>query len=158
MRPFGTVLLAAAMLLAPALAQAQQGKPRRCLMPPEVRAEQDVRHGIFLREATSRCDDKGLTTGLRAKWDAFEKQNAPRFQRAMDKRNKAFQREYGKEWQRIITYADGRLVTYHRHFPVTPGHCENISRLMKSLALGWQVFGEQAATVQNEVIEDYKVC
>lgn len=148
-------MLGAALILSPAIAWA--AKPKKCLTKVEIRAEQEVRHGVFLRESARRCDK--MIPGLRAIWDKFAEDAAPHFRRAMDKRTKAYQREYPESWQLTLTHSDDRLVTRHRHLPLTRAFCENVQGLLKEVEQkGYGRFGQQAATIQNEVRADYRVC
>ena len=154
MRTYLIATLAGLLLSGEAVAAA---KPKRCLSPPEIQAEQEVRHGIFLREAAKRCDE--YTKGSRTAWDSFNAQAAPRFAKAVDKRLKAWQREFPEDWQRAMITADGRLVSYHRYFPLSRAYCESVNDLVQEVAKkGYTAFTKQAKTVQNEVIGDYKVC
>lgn len=150
-----TLLLLVALLLPFSEAVA---KPKKCLTTAEIQAEQEIRHGIFLREAASRCDT-AYVKGTRQAWDTFYTQAAPRFGKAKDKRIKAWQREFPDTWQRDLTIADGRIVTYHRHFPLSRAYCEGVDDLVQLVVKkGYAGFSKQAKTIQNEVIADYKVC
>jgi hypothetical protein len=135
-----------------------QAKPKRCLSPAEVVAEQEIRHGIYLREATGRCDSR-LLPGAKARWQKFETANGQRFRNANQKRVRAWQREYPDDWQAQMNYADGRLVSYDRNIPLTAGFCENIDELMTTVEKrGYNGFSKQAKVVRNQVVADYKVC
>lgn len=152
-------LALALLLLAPypAIAQTKpKSKARYCLTEVEIKAEQEIRHGIFLRESSAKCDS--WIPGIRDGWDNFAAANSQRFDAANQKRIKAFLREFAADWQNEMNRSDGRIVTYHRHFPLTQGYCDNVAKLVKELAKGYRAFTEQAGTVQNEVIADFKVC
>jgi hypothetical protein len=143
-------------LLVPVSAQA--AKAKRCLSPPEISAEREIRHGIYMREAAKRCDNDWVK-GTSALWQKFEAANGTKFKAANGKRIKAWQREYPDDWQLKMNHADGRLVTYARHVPRTMGYCENIEEQLQELdKKGYAGFTKQAKVVHNEVIEDYKVC
>ena len=133
-------------------------KPKRCLSPAEVNAEQEIRHGIYLREAAGRCDSL-LLRGAKARWQKFEDANGQRFRNANQKRIRAWQREFPEDWQDQMNFADGRLISYDRHTPLTEGFCENIDNLLKTVEKsGYNGFAKQAKVVRNQVVEDYKVC
>jgi hypothetical protein len=150
------ILIFCLALLMPVSAQA--AKAKRCLSPPEIKAEQEVRHGIYMREAARRCDND-YVKGAYAMWQKFETANGAKFKAANDKRIKAWQREYPDDWQPKMNHADGRLVTFARHVPRTMGYCENIEEKLQDLdKKGYAGFTKQAKIVYNEVIDDYKVC
>lgn len=149
-------ILAALLILAPAAAPAQV-KFNRCLSEAEVVTEQLVRHGIFLREAGNRCDE--MTPGTAKAWKAFDAQFGERFRQQTDKRKKLFAKQFKDKPDQVRTYFDGRLVTYHRHYPLTQAYCTNVDKLLKDATKrGWKGFTDQAKTVQNEVLLDYKTC
>ncbi|MDO8607987.1 MAG: hypothetical protein Q7R40_15745 [Phaeospirillum sp.] len=150
------IVLAAAITLSAVPAAA--AKPKRCFSVPEIAAEREIRHGIYLREAALRCN--GLyTKGSYEMWQKFESANGPKFKTANDKRKKAWQREFPDDWQHKINHADGRLVTYARNLPRTQGFCDNIEEMLQEVTQrGYGGFSAQAKMLQNEVIADYKVC
>lgn len=155
MMPSRLAFVLAVLCLLPGPAGA---KPKHCLTEAEIKVEQEVRHGVFLREASRRCGEE-LTPGTKQTWDGFAEKSAEKFNRATDRRAKVYQREYEDIWQRQLTYSDGRMVTYYRHFPLTRAYCENVKKLLDGVARrGYGAFAEQAATVQNEVLADYKIC
>jgi len=146
------------LILAVCVVPAQAAKPKRCFSLAELRAEQEIRHGIYLREAAKRCDGRFLT-GSNALWQKLETANATKFRAAMDKRTKAWQREFPEDWKDKINHADGRLVTYDRNVPLTQGFCDNIDELLQEMdKRGYGGFSAQAKLLRNEVIDDYKVC
>lgn len=150
------IVAAAALLAAPVAGFA--AKPKRCLVEGEVRAEQDVRHGVFLREASARCEGQ-YVTGTKKLWAEFIAKAGDKLGKANDKRAKVYQREFPDDWKHQLTIADGRIVTYHRHYPLTGAYCKNVERLIGDAARkGYAAFAKQAATVQNEVISEYKTC
>jgi len=147
------VLMSSLALSAPALA-----KPRSCFTTPEITAEREIRHGIYMREAAKRCDGEWIK-GSNAIWQKFEAANGPKFKAANDKRKKAWQREFPDDWQYKMNHADGRLVTFARNVPRTLGYCDNIDEELQELdKRGYAAFVVQAKVVHNEVIGDYKVC
>lgn len=149
-------ILVSLVLLMPAAAWA--AKPKRCLSPAEVVAEQEIRHGIYLREASGRCDSR-LLRGAKARWQKFETANGQRFRNANQKRINAWKREFPDDWQDQMNFADGRLISYDRHIPLTEGFCENIDNLLKTIeSRGYGGFSKQAKVVRNQVVDDYKVC
>jgi hypothetical protein len=154
MPPLLAVFLVIGLLL-PAVAAA---KPKHCLTVAELRAEQEVRHGIFLREASRDCEGE-YVKGIRQKWQDFETKFGPKFRQQNDKRVRAFQREFPNDWRRLMTSADGRLVTYHRNTPLTRAYCDNVEELVQDITAGaYGVFADQAKTIQDEVIGEYKAC
>lgn len=155
-RSITVVVLSLALLSSHA---AMAAKPKHCFSPPEITAEREIRHGIYLREAARRCDEQQYTKGLNDKWQKFEGANGTRFKAAMDKRKRAWSREFPDDWQYKINHADGRLVTYARNIPRTQGFCDNIDDLMTEVdKRGYGGFSAQAKRIQNEVVADYKEC
>lgn len=150
-----SILILALVLVAdPALA----AKAKRCFSPPEITAEREIRHGIYMREAAKRCDGD-YVKGANAIWQKFETTNGAKLRATNSKRVKAWQREFPDDWQFKMNHADGRLVTYARHVPRTMGYCENIDEQLQELdKKGYAGFTAQAKVVHNEVIDDYKVC
>lgn len=129
----------------------------RCFTEAEVLAEQLVRHGVLLREASGRCDE--YLPGSAKLWTDFNQSFGPRLLQQTERRRKVFQREFANDWTRVMTYFDGRLVTYHRHYPLTLAYCTMINELLdENGKRGWKSFVEQAKTTQNEVLLDYKTC
>lgn len=149
------ILLAAIALSAgPALAQV---KAKRCLSEAEIKTEQLVRHGVFLRESGNRCDE--YNPGTAKLWKEFDVKVGDRFAQQTAKRKKMFERQFKTKAVEVMTYFDGRLVTYYRHYPLGIAYCGNIEKLLKDIAKkGWNTFATQAETIQNEVRNDYKVC
>ncbi len=151
------LVLAIAAVLLP-WTSAMAAKAKNCLSAPEVNAEREIRHGIYMREAARRCDGN-YVIGTFNMWQKFEAASGAKFKASNDKRKKAWQREYPEDWQVKMNHADGRLVTYARNVPRTIGYCENIDDLLNDLdKKGYAAFTKQAKVVHNEVIEDYKVC
>lgn len=149
------LVLALTLTLLPALAHAA---PKNCFATGEIKAEQEVRQGIFLREAANRCSER-LLPGARDRWQKIEATNGQRFRNAVDKRRRAWGREFPDDWQYKLNYADGRLVTYARNIPLTEGFCDNIDELLQSIERrGYGAFSSLAKVVRNQVTDDYKVC
>ncbi|ARJ67515.1 hypothetical protein WV31_18555 [Magnetospirillum sp. ME-1] len=145
-----------ALVLSPAAALAAQ--PKKCFSLPEIKAEQEVRQGIFLREAANRCNER-LLPGARDRWQKIEGANGAKFRSAVDKRQKAWQREFPDDWKYQINYADGRLVTYARNISLTEGFCDNIDDLLQTIEKrGFAAFSKLSKVVRNQVTDDYKVC
>ncbi|TAN74091.1 MAG: hypothetical protein EPN20_02860 [Magnetospirillum sp.] len=133
-------------------------KPKHCFSLPEITAEREIRHGIYLREAAQRCNGQYIT-GSYDMWQKFEAANGVKFKAANEKRRKAWAREFPDDWQYKINHADGRLVTYARNIPRTQGFCDNIDDLLHEVdKRGYGGFSGQAKRLQNEVTADYKVC
>lgn len=148
--------VAFAFLLMPAAAFA--AAPKKCFSVPEIKAEQEVRQGIFLREAANRCNER-LLPGARDRWQKIEGDNGAKFRSAVDRRQKAWSREFPDDWKYQINYADGRLVTYARNVPLTEGFCENIDELLQTIEKrGFAAFSKLSKVVRNQVTDNYKVC
>jgi hypothetical protein len=129
----------------------------RCLSQAEALTEQLVRHGVFLREAGNRCVDYNSATAKL--WKDFDTKFGVRMKQQTDKRTKLFTRQFKDKAVQVTTYFDGRLVTYHRHYPLSASYCGHVEDLLKEAnKRGWAGFTDQAKTVQNEVLMDYKVC
>lgn len=143
---------------ADAAAQAGIGKkPARCLNEAELAAEQVVRHGVFLRESGTRCED--IVPGIRQLWLDFDEINGPRFAQQTERRSRIFKRQFKDDWLKVMTFFDGRLVTYYRHYPLTEPYCRNVETLLKdNLRRGWKAFSSQAKLLANEVVMDYRAC
>jgi hypothetical protein len=155
MRAIRLVILAA---LLTALSGVVEAKPKNCFTAPELAAEQEIRHGIYMRDSAKRCDGE-FVRGVSALWQKFEAASATKLKAAMTKRQKAWEREFPDDWQAKMTHADGRLVTFSRHVPRTFGFCDNIEELLQEIdKRGYAAFAKQAKRVRNEVIGDYKVC
>lgn len=153
---FRSLVVAVLMAVWAAPAGAQIKFPR-CLTQAEVLTEQLVRHGVFLREAGTRCDE--YKPGTYKMWQDFDARFGNRLKQQTDRRKKLFAKQFKDKATQVTTYFDGRLVTYHRHFPITAAYCTNIEKLLNDVTKrGWNGFAEQAKTVQNEVLMDYKVC
>lgn len=148
-------VLAAALVLG--WASPAHAKPKGCLLAREMVVEQLVCHGVFLREAAARCDP--VVRGTWALWRDFDTANGTRLRAQTDTRIKVFKREFPNDWKNVITYFDGRLVTYHRNFPLTQAYCEQVHGLLDdNRKRGWNNFTKQAKTIQEQVSLDYKVC
>lgn len=144
-----------ALILLPVAVRAA---PKKCFAAGEIKAEQEVRQGIFLREAANRCNE-WLLPGARDRWQKIEATNGQRFRSAVDKRKRAWEREFPDDWQYKLNYADGRLVTYARNVSLTEGFCENIDELLQSIERrGYGAFSSLAKVVRNQVTDNYKVC
>lgn len=159
MRVLFRVIFAAAIACAawPVGADAQVVKFKRCLSTTEMQVEQLVRHGVFMREAARRCNE--YIPGTAKKWTDFDQRFGTRLKQQTDRRAKLFQREFKDDALKVRTYFDGRLVTYHRNFPMTTAYCENIDdKLDEVTKRGWAGFSSQAKVLQNEVLLDYKAC
>lgn len=141
-------------------AHAQAGggkKPERCINKAEQAAEQVVRHGIFLREAGNRCEH--LVPGIRQLWLDFDEINGPRFAQQTERRSRIFKRQFKDDWLKVMTFFDGRLVTYYRHYPLTEPYCRNVETLLNdNLRRGWKAFNSQAKLLANEINMDYRAC
>lgn len=153
-------MLRAAILVAAILIPAAAGAaaPKKCFSKAEIKSEQEVRQGIFLREAANRCNER-LLPGARDRWQKIEGANGAKFRSAVDRRQKAWQREFPDDWKYQINYADGRLVTYARNISLTEGFCDNIDDLLQTIEKrGFAAFSKLSKVVRNQVTDDYKVC
>jgi hypothetical protein len=152
MRRVLTLGLVVALLAAPAWA-----KPKGCLSEREMKNDQLVRHGVFLREASRRCEF--YAPGSAKLWVDFEAANAQRLQRETQMRARIFEREYPDDVKMAAAVFDGRLVTFHRNVPVTPAFCENVKGLLEENAKrGWGGFTKQSKTAHDAVFLDFKAC
>jgi len=154
------VLLPALVLLAllapspPALAKGKQ-----CFTAAELTAEREVRHGIFLREASRLCQANGYLKDSFQTWETFEGTNGARFRAAVGRRAKAWKREFPKDWQVKQTRADAAIVTYARNASVASAFCNQIDTELKTISKGgYNKFSAQAKPIRNEVADDYKTC
>jgi len=146
-------ILVACLLAAPALA----ADPPRCLKQSEVVTEQSVRHGIFLRELSSRCDK--LVPGSAQLWRDFNKSFGDRLKKQTDAHNKWIQRQFGDEWKQAADFYDGRQVSAHRNYSINQPFCDDIKKLLDAnQAKGWASFTRQAKVLQDEVVLDFKLC
>ncbi|MBI3447159.1 MAG: hypothetical protein HY055_17775 [Magnetospirillum sp.] len=151
-------LFVSAFLLSLLGAATAGAKPKGCFTLPELKAEQEIRHGIYLREAANRCDARFLP-GAKARWQKIEAANGVKFKAANAKRIKAWEREFPDDWKYKLTFADGRLVTYDRNIPLTSGFCDNIDDLLTTAEKGgYGALTKQIKPIRNEVVEDYKAC
>jgi len=150
------ILVIACLVLA-ALAPAASAKPKGCLSDREVKNDQLVRHGVFLREASRRCE--AYTPGTAKMWLDFEAANGARLARETQMRAKIFQREYPDDTKMAAAVFDGRLVTSHRNFPLTQPFCENVKTLLEeNAAKGFGGFTKQSKTAHDLVVLDFKTC
>ncbi len=148
-------LLYAVVLVMPA--QAADVKFNRCLKPSEVKVEQLIRHGIFLREASERCNYS--KPGTEKMWKDFDQKFGPNLRKQTDTRIRLFQRQFKDDALKVMTYFDGRLVTYYRNLPITTAFCEKVNKQLEEISRrGWASFAKQSNPMQNEVMLDYKVC
>ncbi|MBF0334161.1 MAG: hypothetical protein HQL40_11030 [Alphaproteobacteria bacterium] len=131
--------------------------PRGCFTVPEHQAEQEIRHGIRLREGATECD--AWVPGLTEVWRKIDQTNGNRFAAQTKLREAAFAREF-ESWSN--TYRDvwdGRIVMYFRNYPVTDAHCRQLAKqLDEVLKKGYRAFKEQASLLRNEVRMDYRTC
>jgi hypothetical protein len=132
--------------------------PERCLQAgPELQAELVVRHGVFLRDASDRCDS--LSHGTKDLWVQFNKTYGPLLARETARRDRTFRRLFRKDAPNAILYFDGRMVTSSRNVPVTPPFCENIKKILtQNMRGGWGSFLRQAKLDKDPIRRDYKVC
>jgi hypothetical protein len=138
-------------------ASAQTPAKKRCLSDAEVKTEQMVRHGVFLREAATRCD--GLVPGSAKLWRDFDKTAGDRLKKQTDAHNKWLQRKFGDDWKQAADFYDGRLVTAQRNYPLSQTFCDSVKTLLDAnAARGWATFARQAKSLQDEVVLDFKLC
>jgi len=147
--------LTAAFCLTAASVQAEY--KFRCLTDGEAQVEQLVRHGVFLREAGRRCDE--VTPGTGKLWMDFDERFGTRLKSQTDRRVKLFARQFKNDAVKVRTYFDGRLVTYHRNYPLSLAYCTDVKQMLQEVnKKGWGGFTQQAKVVQNEVTLDYNSC
>ena len=140
-------------LAAPAGAAA----PQHCLKDNEVVTEQAVRHGVFLREVSARCD--GFVAGTAQLWRDFNQTFGDRLKRQTDAHDKWIKRQFGDDWVAAAAFYDGRLVTAQRNLPLTEDYCEIVKGLLEdNKAKGWGSFTRQAKWLQGEVTLDFRLC
>ena len=143
------------LLATPALAQV---KFKRCLNQAEVKVEKLVRHGIFLREGGNRCDTD-YNPGTAKMWKDFDTKFGPRLAQQTASRKKVFDREFKGNALEVMTYFDGRLVTYYRYYPLSVSYCGQVDKLLKEVTQrGWNAFAKQSEIVQADVVTDMKIC
>jgi len=144
----------------PAMAQAPLAPgatPKRCLKEREVLTEQVIRHGIFLREASSRCES--LESGSMRLWGDFNVAFGARLKQQTDNHNKWMQKQFGDDWKLAADYYDGRQVTYYRNVPINSAYCENIRKLLEAnKSKGWGSFAKQAKALHDDVTLDFQLC
>lgn len=132
-------------------------KPRQCFTRAEISADLIVRHGVFLREASKRCNE--TIPGSKQLWDDFDKANGPRLLAERKRRESAFKREFGDDWLKAVTTFDARLVTYDRYFYNTPEFCDDIkSQLDDNKKSGWGSFAKQSKTLKDASALDIRPC
>lgn len=134
-----------------------QPKVKRCLSPADQKTEQIIRHGIFLREGSRNCNE--MKPGLAKQWTDFDTKFAKNLSGQTAKRAKLFQREFKDKATEVMTYFDGRLVTYYRYYPITVSYCEHVGELLTELGKrGWGGFVKQSEATENDVRTDLKLC
>ncbi|MBI2241028.1 MAG: hypothetical protein HYU59_09535 [Magnetospirillum gryphiswaldense] len=155
MRRSITLAAIVSLLAGPAFAQA---KFKRCLTQSEVKVEKLVRHGIFLREGGNRCD-ADYNPGTAKMWKDFDTRFGPRLAQQTASRKKVFDREFKGNALEVMTYFDGRLVTYYRYYPLSVSYCGQVDKLLKDVTKrGWNAFAKQSEIVQADVVTDMKIC
>lgn len=143
------------LLATPAFAQV---KFKRCLTEPEVKVEKLVRHGIFLREGGNRCD-VDYNPGTAKMWKDFDTKFGTRLAQQTAKRKKVFDREFKDNALEVMTYFDGRLVTYYRYYPLSVSYCGQVDKLLQAVTKsGWNTFAKQSEIVHPDVVMDMKIC
>lgn len=148
-------LPAAALIVC--LATQAVAAPRGCFTAPEHEAEQEIRHGIRLREGATECD--AWVPGLTEVWKKIDAANGNRFANQKSLRERAFAREFEKWSNTYREVWDGRIVMYFRNFPINEAHCRQLAKqLDEVLKKGYRAFKTQAALLRNEVRMDYRVC
>lgn len=152
-------LLILSSILAATAADPAWAKPQRCFKAKEATAEENVRHGVRLREGAARCDSMGLTAGSNEAWQAINEAVAPQFKAQMDIRTAAFGREFESNAEQQLTHWNGRIVMHFRHRPLTAPYCQNLAANLKELRdKGWPAFIKQAKLEAGEIKMDYKIC
>lgn len=132
-------------------------KPRKCFTRAEIAADLIVRHGVFLREASRRCNDKN--PGTKQMWDDFDKAFGTRLKGERTRREGAFKREFPDDWLKAVTTFDARLVTYERNVYDTPEFCDDVQTLLEdNKKSGWSAFAKQSKTLKSVSALDIKPC
>lgn len=156
------------LLAGAAAAFAQAGRPpqaqlpprlnfKRCLTTKELETERLVRHGVYLREGSWRCDK--MVSGTWTMWSGIDRDLGPRMKQVTDARKRMFDKEFRQDGDKVRTYFDGRLVTYYRNFPLTGVYCNNIDTMLKEIqGRGWGAYGKQAKRIHDNVRLDFKAC
>lgn len=148
-----TALVAALLTLA---ATAAEAKVKGCFSDAEHKAEWDIRQGLRMREAASRCAT--VVPGIDKKWEQVDQKLGSRFKSATDRRAKAFAREFPDKPQ-VAEWWDGRIVTYFRNYPANKPWCEEMAKQMdEALGKGWTAVQSQSKLNKDEVRNDYKLC
>jgi hypothetical protein len=138
--------------VSPALA-----KPKYCLTKPEYGSELVIRHGIFLRELSARCES--YQPGSKALWKAFDDKFGTRLRAERTRRESGFKREFPDDWLKDVTTFDARLVTYNRNLPITKALCEDVkSMLDDNKKSGWGSFIKQSGKLRDLSHEEVIPC
>lgn len=123
-------------------------KPRQCFTKAEITADLIVRHGVFLREASKRCDE--TVPGSKQLWDDFDKAFGSRLLAERRRREAAFKREFGNDWLKAVTTFDARIVTYDRYYYNTSEFCKDVkSKLDDNKKKGWGSFAKQSKVLKD---------
>jgi len=145
-----------AILLA-ALAFPAWAKPKGCFSKSEISSDLIIRHGVFLREASDRCND--YQPGSKGVWKQFYDSFGARFKSERDRRENAFKREFPETWKRAVTTFDARMVTFDRNLPYTDAFCQDVRDLLDdNQKKGWGSFVKQSKIVRDESTLDFKPC
>jgi hypothetical protein len=154
----GGLALVPVLPLSPVLCGTEAwAKPQHCFAKAEIAADLIVRHGVFLRESSRRCDD--TRPGTKKMWEDFDKAFGSRLLSQRTRRENAFKREFPQDWLKALTTFDARLVTYERNLYDTPEFCSDIEKLLKTnQKSGWSSFVKQSKTLKSVAVLDIKPC
>lgn len=136
-----------------------RAKPKTCFTPAEIAAEQQVRHGLRLREGARICSEPPYDLKLLGLWQEIDTQFGPRFARQKTIREQAFRREFGQDTYNRLEMWDGRVVMHYRNNWASPEFCGDISKTLNDMKTkGWSVFSKRAAKAKPEVTVDFRPC
>ncbi len=152
-------LLAGALAACLAAAGPAAAKPKGCFSAGEARAEGLIRHSVRLREGAWRCDKMGYTTGAYARWQDLAAQFAEPMAAEVEKRARAFGREFEAEAAARMRTVDARDLQYFRYRPLTQSYCRHLDGMLAEIGRGgWGALRRQAASERTEVGAEYRRC
>ena len=146
------IFLLALTVSSPALAKA-----KLCFTPAEEASDMIIRHGVYLREASSRCND--YQPGSKDEWKAFDQQFGARLRAERTRREAAFKREFPDSWLKDVTTFDAKLVTFDRNLPFNDAFCSDIKDLLDAIKQkGWGEFVKQSKKIRDQARMEVKPC
>jgi hypothetical protein len=148
-------LIFAALMICIAMPVA--AKPKRCLTKSEISSDLIIRHGVFLREASDRCDS--YQPGSNDIWKKFDETFGTKLKAERTKRENAFKREFPDTWFQVVTTFDARMVTFDRNLPFTDAFCQDVRDLLEdNQSKGWGNFVKQSKVIRDKATLDFKPC